>query len=205
MAILVADPYIENRLLAERKTSGADRYDERWEGVYMMTPVPNTEHQRIAARLTSILLETIDWPALGDVCAGVNLADRDVEDWTQDYRVPDVAVLLCDGNGEDRDTHWRGAVDFLIEITSPGDHTREKISFYSRLGIGELLVVDRQSWTLELFRHEEDELKQVGRSNMETGDVLHSNKVPLTFQLVPGKSRPQIEVEHVESGRRWTV
>lgn len=205
MTMLVLDPYVEDRLVAERKASGADRYDEVWEGIYMMTPIPNTEHQRIVARLTSILLEIIDWPELGEVCAGVNLSRADIQDWTQDYRVPDVAVLLQGSRGEDCNTHWRGGVDFLIEVTSPGDRTREKIPFYSRIGVVELLLLDRQSWALELYRREEDQLKKVGQSSVDAGEVLASAAVPLTFQLVSGDPRPQIKVTHVEGGREWMV
>ena len=59
---------------------------------------------------------------LGKVFPGVNLAASD-EDWTHDYRAPDVVVFLASGTAENRDTYWRGAADFVIEITSPGDRT----------------------------------------------------------------------------------
>lgn len=205
MAILIVDPFMEDRLVAERRASGADRYDEVWEGVYVMTPVPNTEHQRLVGRLTSILLEIIDLPGLGEVCPGVNLTRRDIEDWTQDYRVPDVAVLLYDGGGEDCDTHWQGGVDFLVEVTSPGDKSREKIPFYSQLGVRELLLVDRDPWSLEHYRHQKGQLDKVAQSTLDADDVLSSTVVPLTFQILPGDPRPQIQVEHSESGRSWMV
>ena len=205
MPMLVTDPRLEERLKAEREASGADRYDEVWEGVYMMTPIPNTEHQYLVGRLTALLVEVIGGPELGIVCPGVNLSRADIEDWTQDYRVPDVAVLLHGSRGKDCDTHWRGGVDFLIEVTSPGDRTREKIPFYSRIGVVELLLLDRESWTLELHRREKDQLQKVGQSTVDAGQVLSSAAVPLTFQLVPGDPRPQINVTHLDSGRCWMV
>ena len=205
MAILVVDPYVEDRLITERKVSGADRYDEVWEGIYMMTPIPNTEHQCLVGRFTALLLEVIGGPERGIVCPGVNLSRADIDDWTQDYRVPDVAVLLHDSRGKDCDTHWRGAADLLIEVTSPGDRTREKIPFYSQLGVIELVVVDRESWALELYRQQEGQLRKVGQSSVDGGEVLDSSAVPLTFQLVSGDPRPQIEVIHVDSGRQWMV
>ena len=212
MAILVGDPNVEDRLLAERRASGADRYDEVWEGVYMMTPIPNTEHQVLVAQLTSVLLEVIDGPQRGIVCPGINLCSSDIDDWTQDYRVPDVAVLLHDGDGKDCDTHWRGGVDFLIEVTSPNDHTHKKLPFYSRIGVRELLIVERQTWTLELYRHQQGQLAKVGQStptDSSTGvspvETLTSERVPLTFRLVAGDPRPQIEIVHVEGGRTWVV
>jgi Uma2 family endonuclease len=203
-AILLTDPWLEERLKAEREASGADRYDEVWEGVYMITPMPNSEHQGIVIQLASILQEVIGWSGLGEVFPGINLSARD-DDWEHDYRVPDVAVFSKSGSAVNCDTHWRGAADFLVEITSPEDHTRVKIPFYDRLGVEELLLVDRQSWTLELYRREKDQLQEVGRSSGDGGEVLASASVPLTFQLVSGQPRPQIQVTHVDSGRQWLV
>jgi len=204
MAMLLTDPWLEERLKAERKAVGADRYDEVWEGVYMMAPMPNSEHQSIVIQLSSILQEVIGWSGLADVFPGINLSARD-EDWEHDYRVPDVAVFLKSGSAVNCDTHWRGAADFLVEITSPEDRTREKIPFYSRLGVRELLVVERQPWRLELYRHQSGELKEVSRCVPDSSHLLRSESVPLTFQLVPGGPRPQIKVTHADSGREWMV
>jgi hypothetical protein len=77
---MLADPRLQQQLKAEREASGADRYDEVWEGITMMTPLPNNEHQQVVTRLACILQEVVGWPGLRDVCAGVNLSDRD-EDW----------------------------------------------------------------------------------------------------------------------------
>jgi len=204
MTILVTDPSLEERLILERKNAGADRYDEVWEGVYVMTPMPNVEHQEFVTGLASIFQEIVVWPRLGKVCAGLNLSDRD-DDWEHDYRVPDVAVFLNETRAENLDTHLRGAVDFLVEVTSPGDRTREKLPFYGRLGVRELLVVDRQTWALELYAFQSGALQKRGRCTLETGDTLRSTILPLTFRLVAGEPRPQIEVTQTEGGRSWLV
>ncbi len=204
MAAIVNDPWLEQRLRAERQAWGADRYDEVWEGVYVMAPVPNTEHQQIVSRLVAILEEVVGWPGLGEVFAGVNLTDRD-SNWEQDYRVPDVVVFLRGGSARDFSTHWRGAADLVVEITSPGDRTREKLPFYSRLGVTELLLLDRESWTLGLYRRMAGRLECVGQSTAVTGEVLSCASVPLSLQLVPGTPRPRIAVTDTASGRSWTV
>ena len=116
-----------------------------------------------------------------------------------------MAVFLHDGKAENLETHWRGAADFLVEVTSPDDRTYDKIAFYERLGVRELLVVNRQSWTLELYRLEDGTLRLVGQSRLTAPDVLASRMLPLSFQLVPGESRPRIHVTHAESGRTWLV
>jgi Uma2 family endonuclease len=204
MTTLITDPSLEQRLKDQRQAWGADLYDEVWEGITMMAPMPNDEHQQMVSRLGFILESIVGYPGLGEVRPGVNLSDRE-GDWEHDYRVPDVAVFLRGGSAENCGTHWRGAADFLVEITSPGDRTREKLAFYSRLGVRELLIVDRQSWTLELLRFQAGQLQFVGQSRQDDNAVLASAVMPLRFQLVAGQARPQIQVTHAADGRCWLV
>ncbi len=58
MSTLINDPLVQpevEAIIARRQEMGADQYDEVWNGVYVMSPWPNDEHQSIATRLTSIL------------------------------------------------------------------------------------------------------------------------------------------------------
>ncbi len=204
MAIMVLDPYVEAHILSERKGCDGNQYDEVWEGIYIVTPLPNDEHQGIVSALDSILYQIIAGERLGNVRPGVNISDRD-EGWEKNYREPDVAVFLNDGRAINHGTHWQGAADFLVEIISPGERTREKIPFYSSIGVVELLIVDRDPWTLELYRHQDGQLTKIGQSTLAASDVLSSQTVGLTFQLLSGESRPQIQVTHPASGRQWQI
>jgi hypothetical protein len=204
MAIMVLDPYMEQQILAERARSDGDQYDEVWEGVYVVTPLPNNDHQELVFEFVSILGEVVRRPAIGQVFPGVNLSDRE-EGWERNYREPDVAVFLRDTKAVNCGTHWRGAADFLVEIISPGERSREKIPFYSSLGVVELLVIDREPWTLELYRQQDGQLTKVGQSTLTTPDVLSSQSVGLTFQMFPGEPRPQIHVVHAASERQWQI
>jgi Uma2 family endonuclease len=204
MAVMVLDPYVEQHILAERVGTDGDQYDEVWEGVYVMTPLPNINHQDLVGEFDSILREIIRRPRLGRVFPGVNLSDRD-KGWKENFREPDVAVFLSSTKAIDCGTHWRGAADFLVEIISPGERTREKIPFYSSLGVVELLVVDREPWTLELYRHQDGQLTKVGQSTLAAPEVLTSQTVGLTFQLLPGEQQPQIQVTHPATGRLWDI
>ena len=203
MNAIVNDPRLAERLIAERQRKGIDRYDEVWEGVYVMAAAPNSRHQRMVNRFSRILDEVVFDPGDGYVCPGVNLSNR-ADDWTKDYRVPDVAVLLSEHVEHDHDSYW-DAADFLIEIVSPGDDTRNKIPFYWRLGVRELLIVDRDPWALELYRHETDKLQLAGSSTVESPTMIESAVVPLSFQLIAGTHGPKIEVRHAGSNRSWTV
>jgi len=140
----------------------------------MMVPMENDEHQDLVMGIAAALYATITVPQLGEVRPGVNLSELG-EDWMRGYRVPDVAVFLHAGSAENCGTHWRGAADLLVEITSPNDHTREKLPFYSRLGVRELLIVERQTWTLELYRPQQGQLVKVGQS---TPDADSGTGVP---------------------------
>jgi len=204
MAVMVLEPEVEKRLLAERRGGDGNQYDEVWEGVYIMAPLPNDEHQEIVSALDSILQEVIGWPRLGKVRPGVNLSDRK-DGWEQNYREPDVAVFLRDGKAINHGTHWQGAADFLVEIISPGERTHDKIPFYGRIGVVELLVIDRDPWTLELYRRQDGRLTKVGQSTLAAPEVLECRSVGMTFQLLPGDPRPRIEATHGETGRQWQI
>ncbi len=99
----------------------------------------------------------------------MNLAGIATGEWTKNYRCPDVAVFLRDTQAENCDTHWRGPADFLIEITSPGDRTHEKIPFYNEIGVHELLIVNRETWTLELYQRQNDQLQKTAESHLPDG------------------------------------
>lgn len=209
MATLNTDPQLEKSLIQQRQAWGADHYDEVWEGVYMMAPNPNNEHQQIISRLVFILEDVVGVSGSGTVLPGTNVA-RIGGDWTKDYRCPDVAVFLRDTQAVDCDTHWQGPADFLVEIVSPGDATREKLPFYEEIGVRELLIVDRNPWALELYRHLGQHLALAGRSVVAqeppgAGDRLASQVVPLAFQLLPAQPRPQIGVTHPAAGRQWVM
>lgn len=202
MATLITDPVVEERIRAQRAKCGAVRNDEVWEGTYMMTPMPNVQHQKLAARLVSIP-DTVVGQS-GDVCAGANVSDRE-DGWDHNYRAPDVVVAMTGGRAKDCDTHYCGGPDFLIEIVSAHDHSREKLPFYGQIGVREVMIIDRDPWCLELYRLEGGELRLIGKSRLDELAELTSAVVPLSFRLLPGQPRPQIEVAHRDGVQRWTV
>lgn len=203
MSIVVHDPSLAKRLLDERKASGGDRYDEVWEGVYMLSPMAGNAHQRVVLRLARVLQDVVEPDDAGEVFAGVNLSDR-WDDWEEDYRVPDIAVFLRRGGAEDLDSHWRGPADFLVEVTSPGDQTRERLPFYGRLGVRELLIVDRDPWGLEMYRVSRGKMRKAAQAGLKEGEV-RSAVLGLAFRLVASRPRARIEVKHLESGQSWRV
>jgi Uma2 family endonuclease len=204
MSALIADADLQQRVIAQRQAAGSDRWDEVWDGVYILMPLPNIELQGLVGDLTAILKANIEWPGLGRVFPGVNVSDR-IEGWQFNYRCPDVVAFLNDTSAQSHDAFWYGGPDFAIEVVSPNDRTREKLDFYAAVGTRELLLVDREPWSLELFRLAEGTLKSTGRSTIEKSDKLSSDLVPLSFTLEPGQGRPQIHVRHQDGQQSWTV
>jgi Uma2 family endonuclease len=204
MPTLILDPRLEERIKTEREVCGGDRYDEVWNGVYVMPPLPNDEHQALVMRVGCILQDVIGWPGLGEVRPGVNVSDREVG-WEHNYRGPDIVVVMRGGRARNLGTHWVGGPDFIVEITSPHDQTRDKLPFYGEIGVRELLLVDRAPWALELYQLQGAQLVQVARATLDAPAVLTSQVVLLTFALQPGTGRPLIEVVHGATGQRWLV
>ena len=204
MVALITDPALEERVIAQRKAAGADRFDEVWDGVYVLAPLANNEHQHLVNELCTILTITVAWTGLGKVFPGVNVTDQD-EDWQYNYRCPDIVVYVKGTQAESRDTHWFGGPDFGIEVVSPHDRTLEKLPFYAKVGTRELLVVDRRPWKLTLFRLGGNEMVEAGSSTPDDDNVLASQVVPLSFRLMAGEEPPVIEVIHKDGVQRWLV
>jgi Uma2 family endonuclease len=204
MTLMVLDARDVERLKAEREASGADRFDEVWEGVYMMAPLADDEHQDLQLLLGAIFTVAVTWAGLGRVRAGVNVSDRET-DWTSNYRIPDVAVFLNNTKARNCGTHWVGGPDFGIEIVSDYDRSRDKLDFYAAGGALEMMFIDRNPWGLELYRLANGAMELVGQCTPHHSQMLQSSVVPLSFRLVPALPRPQIEVIHHDGTQRWLV
>lgn len=204
MATLITDPRLEEEIRAQRAEWGGDRYDEVWEGTYMMTPLPNSEHGEIQARLIAIFRAALGFSHPAKIYSGLNVSDR-ADNWTQNYRCPDIAVVLPDGIARDCGAYHLGGPDFVVEVLSPYDRSREKISFYGQVGVRELLLIDRDPWALELYHSRNGKLELASRSTIAQPDVFASAVLSLTFRLLAGETRPVIEVCNADGKQRWAA
>ncbi len=200
MAMLVLDPTEERRLKRERARTGADRYDEVWDGVYVMAPMANNEHQQLATRLGAIFLEVVPDENIGRVYVGTNVSDRE-EKWEKNYRCPDVAVFLKGNPAKDCDTHWYGGPDFAVEIVSPNDRSRDKLDFYAKVGVRELLILDRKPWRLELYRLTGGALVLAEACTLKKPAPVTSAVLPFAFSLAAAKPRPRLLVTRTTDGQ----
>lgn len=204
MAVLIFDPMLEKRIRDERGDPSLNRRDEVWEGVLVVPPLPNNEHQRIVMRLANVFSSVVNCPGGDQVLPGANVSDRD-QDWLQNYREPDVVVYLTTNPAKDSGTHWVGGPDLAVEIVSPGQDPRDKFAFYAKVNTREVLIVDRSPWALELYQLQGNTLVLVGKSDLANSAILASGVLPLTFQLRPGTPKPTILLTHTGTGLTWTA
>ena len=169
MAMVIQDQDTQRRVIARRRRLGQDKFDEVWNGVYVMAPMANDEHQDFVGGLTTVLRVTVQWTKLGLVRPGVNVSDQQ-EDWKKNFRCPDVAVFSKDTQAINYGVYWFGGPDFAIEVASPGERVKRKLAFYAKVGTRELLIVDRYPWKLSLYRLVENELQLAGTSSVELGE-----------------------------------
>jgi Uma2 family endonuclease len=201
---LILEPALVRDLIRKRQVRGIDKYDEVWEGVYVMPPLATNPHQSLVFDFCMVA-NTVVRPNGGRVQPGANVSDRE-HDWEKNFRVPDVVVVLKGGRAVDCDTHWFGGPDFLMEAKSPGDDTEKKISFYGQIQVRELLVIHRDTRHLRLYRHDGKELVLVGESQRDKNAWLKSEVLPLELRWKSTKDGPRTEVRRTDGKKgRWVI
>ena len=113
-----------------------------------------------------------------------------------------MAVFLNDSPAICHGAFWSGPPDLLIEITSPFDKTRDKFKFDDWR---EPSIIDRDPWQLELYRLAGGSLVPVASITPGAKAVIVSSVLPLEFRLLPGQTRPTIDITATDRGRSWTV
>lgn len=146
---------VPEALLAERRRLGHDRFDEMWEGVLHMVPPPSFGHQGLEAWLVEI------WAPLARarglrVTTDTGLFDPSVTDFFS-YRQPDVAVSAPAHISR---RGIEGRAELVVEVRSPNDEAYEKLPFYERVGVQEVLVIERD-FNLRHWARDEDRLIEV--------------------------------------------
>jgi Uma2 family endonuclease len=140
---------VPQHVLAWRAETGADRWDEMWEGVLHMPPMPNRDHQDLEWSLETWLRAHWAIPRGNKVYHQINVASPG--GWPNDYRIPDLVLLTPDRFGIDRNEYFEGPPAVVVEIRSRGDETMEKLPFYASIGVPEVWVIDRDSKSPQVY------------------------------------------------------
>ena len=154
MQILIRDPVPDDvaAFLERRRRWGGDRLDEVWQGVVHVNPVPAMAHSLICAELAELLRALAK--AAGLVASGeFNLG---VEG---DFRVPDLGLHREPSMGV-----WHETAALVVEVLSPRDETFEKLPFYARHGVEEVVIVDPPRRSVKWLALSGGEYRQVENS-----------------------------------------
>jgi len=146
-------------LIERRRTTGLDRYDEWWQGVYRIVTGPSPEHGRLAGKLFACLDRSAAARAL-HVGTPVNIGIDKV-----DARVPDLAVYHPDT--ERTSPAFLATAELVVEILSPGEQAGEKLPFYAAWNVREYLEIDLTTGAVRLLANRNGAWEPV-----QTSDVL---------------------------------
>ena len=140
--------------LQRRRALGQDLFDEVWEGDYHVAPAPHRRHgdvdDQLAALLRPIARDRGLWPS-----GPANIGEPD------DYRVPDRVYF----HGRDP-AAFEPTAALVVEILSPVDETYDKLDFYARRGVEEVLVVDPERASVAWYRRQGDTMERVSDSRV---------------------------------------
>lgn len=201
----VFDSHAVSEFLSFRQQREVDKYDEVWEGVYVVPPLAQNPHQDLVTSLSVILFNVVQLEGRGRVLAGANISDRKAN-WVYNYRCPDVVVVLKQGQAIDCGTHWMGGPDFLIEVESPQDQIARKIPFYSKIQVRELLIVHGTTRHLQLYCHDGRQLMAVEPLDFKGSKWLASKVLPLAVRRKLVRKRPLTEIQRIDDvAGNWTV
>ncbi|MEO6120690.1 MAG: Uma2 family endonuclease [Acidimicrobiales bacterium] len=135
---------VPQSMIDERRRTGADRWDEEWDGELHMAPPPSGDHQQLGSRLLRVLGPLAEARGLVAVYeTGLFRAGAE-----RDYRIPDHTYARADQLSR---RGVEGGPPLVIEIRSPADETYEKLDWYAAQGVGEVLVIEPDTRAVELF------------------------------------------------------
>jgi Putative restriction endonuclease len=158
--VILGEPPKELEALIEsRRATGADLYDEVWEGDYHMNPAPRKRHALLEHRLARVLGPLADRAHLYG--SGIfNLGEP------EDFRVPDGGL-----HRDESDEVFLSTAAVVVEIVSSGDEPWEKLPFYAAHGVDEVVVADPSDRSLVWMERDGDGYRPVERSDLLDIDI----------------------------------
>ncbi len=140
--------------IERRRRLGQDLFDEVWDGEYHLVPGPSAKHARAYDELMALLRPLARRAGL--VSTGpFNLGVPD------DFRVPDGGLHRGDATEV-----FLPTVAVVVEVLSPHDETYEKLPFYAKRGVEELIVADPEARTVSMFRLAASAYTETDRSEL---------------------------------------
>jgi Uma2 family endonuclease len=149
-------------------------------GVLIMAPSPEADHQSAVIRLSHYLLLAVEFTGLGRVLA----APFDVRLTSDRVVQPDVLVVLNTNLHKLTNKYMVGSPDLAIEVASPGTAIYDRLSkfeAYEQAGVTEYWIVHPQEKTIEVLILENKGYQSLG--TFKGQDTLPSRVVPGIAQI----------------------
>jgi len=170
-AVLFRDRTVELEAWLERRRAlDQDRFDEVWEGVYVVNPAPDSGHGERVMAFGRAVGDAVTAAALA-LADGANVGEPD------DYRIPDVTVF----DRRDRVGAFLRRAVVVAEIRSPREDVEAKLPFYLAHGVAEVVLIDRDARSLRWLVAGPDGWTEVDRSpalDLEVAEVVASLRWP---------------------------
>lgn len=156
-----------------------------------MVPPPNGVHQWIVDSLFALLREYGLKRGLGMLLTNHGVQDPVLG--MQNYRVPEWIFLRKDREHllDLEASCIAHPPDVVLEVRSPEDETDEKLPFYGRIGVGEVLIVDRDSRVPEIHRNSGARLEHVPP---DADGWIHSGLLAAAFRVGMAAGKPVLVV-----------
>jgi Uma2 family endonuclease len=151
---------------------------ELFDGVLYVSKQPHHEHQEVTINISTDLVNWNRRTGLGRVYGAPGLVFSDI-----DAAAPDIAWASHTRLDQIRDeaAPLHGAPELIVEVLSPGAENQRrdrvvKLRTYSRYGVQEYWIVDRWERTVEIWRHNGQELRLA--TTLGADDTLTSPLLP---------------------------
>ncbi len=114
-----------------------------------MPPAPNREHQDLEDALETDLRQR--WAHTCDATVYLQINVALPGGWSNNYRIPDVVMLLPSRFHIDRNEYFEGGSNVVVESHSPGDESYDKLGFYAIVDVPEVWIIDQDSKKPEIY------------------------------------------------------
>lgn len=152
--VLGPPPQELEQLIDRRRATGADRYDEVWEGEYHTAPMARGAHGLLDDELAAVLRPLARRAGLF-ASGAFNLGEPD------NFRVPDRGIHRRRSNAA-----WFATAAVVVEVVSPDDETWKKLPFYAAHGVDEIVIADPRDRSVVWLRLDAGQYRPVERSSL---------------------------------------
>jgi Uma2 family endonuclease len=147
------------------------------DGEHVVSPSPNTRHQRVVLHLVTLLHTLVRQHDLGMVF----VAPYDVVLSIHDVVEPDLLFVARERLALLTEANLQGAPDLAVEVLSPSNRRQDELrkrDLYERRGVAEYWVVDPEAETVKVFRREGETYGRPLLLSARDGDALDTPLLP---------------------------